>query len=650
VKTKRYIRDDAGQTVVLVALMFTMLMGFGALSVDLGRFYAERRFIQDAADAAALACARNYAQGGTLASAWAAADSILQDRNLKGNPLGLSVTYAPQGSEVYDQNIVLEQNLIDGILPVNANGYGCRVAVTLAVPTYMIKVLNPALNTISMITRAYAKAKGGFLPSVVQRYANPPGPGTGAANQFIDHVMAENFDYLCTTSSEVGCVAASMTSKGREFVLFGQNAKATNDSSFRGYIGLDIRDFTSESGGLLVHEAYNGLIGTETVNTLKDYESGWIISGYPGPDICVVTPGNFDRCAQIAVINGSSSGIFVDDYNNHFRVGDILLLQLYDGTVKTVPDFSFTVPTLNVPATGAATSTVTYTYSDQFRISGATVTTTLIPDNGTLTTDGGGTPGINPFLNGCATPGSFTANPTPGGQNTYNQAWTGIASTACTKGIYQAWLRGESSAPYTSRIHETLVNVNVADQQRDYSLNGSDAYAIVASRGIQANLTIRVSTANSGSTKWVAGNAIRLSWAKCPTKDDDAADVLSCGIDGSFATSFVDNVDPGEDHVFNIDTNPAVATSGSYLGWVRARGDDENGKRVSHLLPVQVDINVTAGGVNQYVDVLGYAAFQVTVVNSNDVSGKAVTAAYYDPNDPNLAIAKKTVLVPWETP
>src|SRR5678815_1039291 len=53
----RFARDDAGQTVVLVALMFTVLMGFAALGIDVGRFYSERRYVQDAVDAAALACA-----------------------------------------------------------------------------------------------------------------------------------------------------------------------------------------------------------------------------------------------------------------------------------------------------------------------------------------------------------------------------------------------------------------------------------------------------------------------------------------------------------------------------------------------------------------------------------------------------------------
>jgi len=643
--------------------MFTVLMGFAALGIDIGRFYAERRYVQTAVDTAALACAIKYAQGGVVADAWNAADAVLQDRNLNANPLGLGkLPYAALGSEVYDPTVVEPHNLISGILPVQTNGRGCRVAITVDVPTFLIKIVSPSLNTIKMTTQAYAKSKAGFYPSVVPRFANPPGPGNGNINQFIDHVMAENQDWQCTTSNPAGCTVADQVNKGREFVIFGQAAKATNDSSFRGYIALDIRDFTTTDGvGNLVHEqtspgiAYNQVPSTATVNTLKDLEAAWILEpGYPGPDICVVQIGNFLPCAQIAVINGSSSGQFVVDYQTRFNIGDKLLLQLYDGTVKTVPDFNLTTSTLTLPSSGTATSTVSYTFSPQFATSGAQVTTTLIPDNGTMTDDGGGTP-ANPFLNGCATLSSpaFTINPTSGGQASYNQTWNTITTSGCDKGIFQAWLRGTSSAPYTSRVHHTLVNINVGGQARDFSIASSDAYASIPAPGTQANYVIRTTTASGGSTKWTGSNLLTLSWAKCPTTTDVAIlppEVLVCGIDGSFLTTTVTNVDPGEDHTFNVQTT--LARSGEiYKGWVRETGlDDVTNKRVTHLLEVTLEVGVIGGGATQYADILGYTVFEITNIDSNDVSGRAITGAYTDPNDPALAIGRKIGLVPWEQP
>ena len=186
-------------------------------------------------------------------------------------------------------------------------------------------------------------------------------------------------------------VASSEPNRGREFVLFGQSAKATNDASFRGYIALDIRDFTTTDGsGNLIHEQnepgfFNQVDVTTSINILKDTEANWIRTGYPGPDLCAVTAGNFLPCAQLAVLNGSSSGIFVEEYEDRYQIGDKLLLQLYDGTVKTVPDFNIQSGTLTLPTTGTGSSTVQYTFSPQFAISGATVTTTIIPDDGTMT-------------------------------------------------------------------------------------------------------------------------------------------------------------------------------------------------------------------------------------------------------------------------
>ena len=655
---RTFARDDAGQTVVLVALMFTVLMGFAALGIDVGRFYSERRYVQDAVDAAALACAYTFGHGGDNVAAWAAGDAILQSRNLKANPLGVAVTYSAQGSETYD-GIVDPHNMISGILPVTTNGRGCRVAITVDVPTFLIKILSPSLNTITMTTQGYAKSKGGMLPTVVTRFESPPGPAPfDAANLFHDRTMAQGQDWACSTTTTSGCNPASEATPGREFVIFGQAAKATNDSSFRGYIGLDIRDFTSVDGSNnLIHEAYNSVPATVTVNVLKDYESSWILdASYPGPDICDVVIGNFQPCAQIAVINGSSSGQFVTDYETRFDVGDLLMLQMYDGTVKTVPDFNITSGTLILPQSGTATSSVTYTMSPQFAQSGAQVTTTLIPDNGTMTDDGGGTPLTNPFLNGCAvmsSPDAFSANPTLPNQSNYTQIWNTITTTACDKGIFQAWLRGTSSAPYLSRVHETLVNINVGGQARDFSLVSSDAYAAIAGPGPQADYIIRTTTANSGSTKWTGGNLLTLSWAKCPTTTDQSIlppEALVCGIDGNFGTTSVDNVDPGEDHTFSVQTFLARSNE-VYKGWVRETGlDDVTNKRVTHLLEVTLEVGVIAGGATQYVDVLGYTVFKITAINSNDVSGRAVSGIYTDPDDIAVSAGKKIGLVPWEEP
>lgn len=51
------LRDDQGAVAVLVAVAMVAMLGFGAVVVDVGQVYAERRQLQNGADAAALALA-----------------------------------------------------------------------------------------------------------------------------------------------------------------------------------------------------------------------------------------------------------------------------------------------------------------------------------------------------------------------------------------------------------------------------------------------------------------------------------------------------------------------------------------------------------------------------------------------------------------
>ena len=52
------LRHEAGQTVVLFAVLLPLFLGLGAIAVDIGYWYVVKKTAQDAADAAALAAAR----------------------------------------------------------------------------------------------------------------------------------------------------------------------------------------------------------------------------------------------------------------------------------------------------------------------------------------------------------------------------------------------------------------------------------------------------------------------------------------------------------------------------------------------------------------------------------------------------------------
>lgn len=643
--------DEGGQTIVLVALMFTMLCGFGALSLDVGRFYAERRFLQDAADAAALACAREYAIGSTSAQAWSKANDILMGYNLKSDPLGLTITYPVQNSEEYFGGVVLPKELKSGILPVSAPALGCRVALYVNVPTVLIRIVNPSLQTIGLGAQAYAKAKGGLVPVVVPKHSNGPGPGNGDPTNFIHHTMREGTDYQCSVTSDVLCTAADATNKGREFVLFGASQKAiSGDTSFRGYIALDIRDFQTINPGTgdLIHLSYNGVAPDADENTLKAFEANWIKEGYPGPDLCTISSTSFLPCAEVAVISGASAGHFIPPIQDRYKIGDRLLAQLYDGTVKKIANFTISMSTLLV-SSGTANvpnQTVAFTFTNQFKAAGATVTTSFIRDNGTVT--GGTGDALNPWNTGNATAGSFSQNPTPPNVTSYDQTWSGITTTNAPQGIFVVFLQGVAGAPYAGRTNLNVVTVNISDQKRQFAIDGSETYKNVATAGTDATYSISVTT-QGGQTNWnPAGprpDSITLQIDQCP-KNTAGTVTLTCFLGTSPGVQSL-TTDAGNTHTLTVRTSSGVAGQ-TYTGWIRAFGTDTAGKKVTKVLKITTAVNATSGGATDFVDVIGYAVFEITAIDSNDVKGKAVSGTILNVNDAALALGKKISLVPWE--
>lgn len=71
---RHHENEDSGAIAVLFALSLVVLIGLAALAVDVGYWYASKRQLQTAADAAALAGAQDLAKGKTNAEIWASAD------------------------------------------------------------------------------------------------------------------------------------------------------------------------------------------------------------------------------------------------------------------------------------------------------------------------------------------------------------------------------------------------------------------------------------------------------------------------------------------------------------------------------------------------------------------------------------------------
>ncbi|MCC7352522.1 MAG: VWA domain-containing protein [Anaerolineae bacterium] len=140
--TKRSERNESGQSLILVALSTLALLSILALAIDFGLAYTERRRMQNAADAAALAGAWVLADGGIDDDVY---DAVYEYAINQNRALSFEAYYLP-GNEVV------------GGGPVPANATGIKVIARTTFPTIFAGVVG--FNTIS----AAGTAGGGFSP------------------------------------------------------------------------------------------------------------------------------------------------------------------------------------------------------------------------------------------------------------------------------------------------------------------------------------------------------------------------------------------------------------------------------------------------------------------------------------------------------
>jgi hypothetical protein len=77
------LNEENGATVVIVAISLVVLFGMGALVLDVGNLFWERRQLQNGADAGALAAAQDLASGETAATARASAVTYTSENNTR---------------------------------------------------------------------------------------------------------------------------------------------------------------------------------------------------------------------------------------------------------------------------------------------------------------------------------------------------------------------------------------------------------------------------------------------------------------------------------------------------------------------------------------------------------------------------------------
>src|SRR5918992_3564835 len=261
------------------------------------------------------------------------------------SPSAATATIADDAARVYaDGHAGDPAHLISGILVA---GSTVRVAVHSEMGTTFGRAVG--IQQLETSARARCSLEGSpAIPIVARRYLSPPGPGGG----FTDFLATE-------ASSTLGSAdpanprgydvrtPASEGARGPRFELYGPDSKANNDSSFRGFVALDVRNFETTTSRVY----YNLVTPGMNENTLKNKEGAYITEGYPGPAFpAVSTPAT--GATQVATLSGNDTAMVVGNFEDVYEVGNRLLLGVYDGTVMEIPDFSITPPSvITLPAT-----------------------------------------------------------------------------------------------------------------------------------------------------------------------------------------------------------------------------------------------------------------------------------------------------------
>lgn len=100
-RLNRVAHDERASAAIIVAILMTVLMGMGAIVIDVGALYQERRELQNGADAGALAVAEDCAKG-DCGSPSATADPLVDSNADDGESTldGVSVDLAAQTAKV----------------------------------------------------------------------------------------------------------------------------------------------------------------------------------------------------------------------------------------------------------------------------------------------------------------------------------------------------------------------------------------------------------------------------------------------------------------------------------------------------------------------------------------------------------------------
>jgi hypothetical protein len=242
---------------------------------------------------------------------------------------------------------------------------------------------------------------------------------------------------------------------------------------------------------------------------------------------------------------------------------------------------------------------------------------------------------------------------------------TDFETNAVDPGIYTVWLEGHSGDPYFQRRRVPVpvvvqtdadgdgdyTDAGDVDVTRDFALDNSVLDGSTEVLGGTITMPIYVMRTSASTTRWDGGASVEtdveLSWDEDSFSDcglDADVESLGFGTISLSSTSVTPTTNPGALSTLTITTTGL--SQGCYLFTLRAHGTNGDGQPVTHLETIRFTVASTETS-GQYVDIIGFAVFQIDVITPNDILGHAVTGIYADANHLDLRRAQRARLAPW---
>jgi hypothetical protein len=662
---------NQGQSIILLALFFFFVfLVFAALAVDGTNIYLRRRQLQNIADAAALAAAQQLAQTQSVTAAYQIAmDSIAENRG-RVEWYSTSTTPNPPATNVGSG--------VDLTVGIEITG-ACDVRVALLwsdIGTYFAQFVGQ--NTLQAAANAHAGCNraGGLQPIAVKRFGderdwNPDlhnandadvycddcdthqeldGQGLGKATDFL---RPDGGDTILDWPGWPGGAEMYMSPSphanldgvgpSRDFFFLGANTDPNiGTTSYAGLVNLDIRHVAAPPV-----EYYNGVTAGTQSNTLKDLGEYYIRRGY----CCdIPVPGD-----QVAMYNGGSTAFSPQAFQETYAVDDIVAVIIYNGHVFNSPSLAVTGDDPNYKITRPTTTTIpssVLTYSIKLEAS-----------NGFQSAVGGISMNVIGFEDGFAHYALSSSSPVLG-RNGINEKTVTLVVTPTTTGVgtnthvmtgtrmfYVSAIDDKLGGTGLRRYWAGIASVGETVGTDEYDLpavtgtptNPNQTYPFVSVvKGQQAKYQIQLDLWGVASNQNVIVNNTTVptgfEWVSAPP----------------WTVSTQYNKHPGGTLTLNLKVNDtATASAAPYVIPLTV----SSAGMASQTFNLYIIVEEAQTTVTKYVEILGYAALQVTgYYNSgnpvgpsqpaNAVRGRIVSELMTDPSQ--LTLGLRARLIPWD--